>query len=254
MVRLIILFIVAFLVYVALRGILAKKNLTVKQFFAIYIASLAGLLLLYLGFTGRLHPVAALIGAALPFLMRVMSLVTRGAQFAAMFKFLKNMGLGAGRHTSGTSNMPRTSEIRSKYLHMVLFHDTGLMNGTVLDGQYRDTKLSQLELAQLIGLLKEIQGDQDSMNLLIAYLEREHPDWQSQADFNKPPPTSDNDMDEAQALDILGLETSASREDVIFAHRRMMQKMHPDRGGSTFLAAKINAAKEHLLATRPHDE
>ena len=150
--------------------------------------------------------------------------------------------------------MPRTSEIRSKYLHMVLFHDTGLMNGTVLDGQYRDIKLSQLELAQLIGLLKEIQGDQDSMNLLIAYLEREHPDWQSQAGFSKPPPTSDSNMDEAQALDILGLETSASREDVILAHRRMMQKMHPDRGGSTFLAAKINAAKEHLLATRPHDE
>ena len=69
--RLIIIFIVAFLVYVALRAVLAKKNLTVKQFFALYIASLVGVLLLYLGFTGRLHPVAAIIGAALPFLTRV---------------------------------------------------------------------------------------------------------------------------------------------------------------------------------------
>ena len=97
MARLIILFIITFLVYVALRGLLAKKNLSVKQFFAIYVATLAGLLLLYLGFTGRLHPVAAIVGAALPFLTRVMSLVTRGAQFAAMFRFLKNMGLGRER-------------------------------------------------------------------------------------------------------------------------------------------------------------
>ena len=254
MARLIILFIITFLVYVALRGLLAKKNLSVKQFFAIYVATLAGLLLLYLGFTGRLHPVAAIVGAALPFLTRVTSLVTRGAQFAAMFRFLKNMGLGAGATAAGAPNPPDTSEIRSRYIHMVLFHDTGLIDGTVLEGQFENAKLSQLELAQLIDLLKEIQNDQDSMNLLIAYLEREHPDWQSEADIRKPPPASDTTMDEAQALDILGLDADASRNDVIQAHRRMMQKMHPDRGGSTYLAAKINAAKEILLTTRPSDE
>ena len=250
MVRLVILFIVVFLVYVALRGLLAKKNLTVKQFFAVYFASLASLLLLYLGFTGRLHPVAAVIGVALPFLTRVMSVVTRGAQFAAMFKFLKNMGLGVGEPASGTANAPGASEIRSRYIHMVLFHDTGLIDGTILEGQFQNSKLSQLELAQLIELLKEIQDDQDSMNLLIAYLEREHPDWQEDTDIRTPPPASDTAMDEAQGLDILGLDDSATREDVILAHRRMMQKMHPDRGGSTYLAAKINAAKELLLAIR----
>ena len=77
MARLIILFIVAFLVYSALRGLLAKKNLTVKQFFAIYFATLLGIALLFLGVTGRLHPVFAVLGAVLPFLSRAIGLVPR---------------------------------------------------------------------------------------------------------------------------------------------------------------------------------
>ena len=247
--RLIIIFIVAFLVYVALRAVLAKKNLTVKQFFALYIASIVGVLLLYLGFTGRLHPVAAIIGAALPFVTRVISVIARGAQFAAMFRFLKNIGIGASAPASVTPNAPGTSEIRSRYIHMVLFHDTGLIDGTITEGQFQNAKLSQLELTQLIELLKEIQDDQDSLNLLIAYLEREHPNWREDTDVRTQPP-SDTTMDDRQAMDILGLEDSATRDDIILAHRRMMQKLHPDRGGSTYLAAKINAAKEHLLAKR----
>ena len=249
MARLIIIFIVAFLMYVVLRTLLAKKNLSVKQFFTLYIASLLGLLMLYLGFTGRLHPLAAILGAALPFLTRVISLITRGAQFAAMFRFLKNMGISVGAPASGTANAPGASEIRSRYIHMVLFHDTGLIDGMIIEGQFQNAKLSQLELPQLIELLKEIQNDQDSVNLLIAYLEREHPEWREDTDV-RTSPVSDTTMDDAQALDILCLEDSATRDDIILAHRRMMQKMHPDRGGSTYLAAKINAAKEQLLATR----
>ncbi len=57
-------------------------------------------------------------------------------------------------------------------------------------------------------------------------------------------------MSESQAIDILGLKDDATKEDVIQAHRRMMQKVHPDRGGSTYLATKINAAKEILVKIR----
>jgi len=217
----------------------------VKQFFSIYFATLIGLSLLFLGITGRLHPVFALLGAALPFLMRTVGLLTRGAQFAALLQAFRGSVLGG----SSTVNAPQSSEIRSRFIHMVLFHDTGMMDGTILEGQFIDEKLSQLELTQLYELLNEIGQDADSYNLLTAYLDREHEGWQAGGHEKKTPPINE-DMTEKQALDILGLNDNASRDDIIQAHRRMIQKVHPDRGGSTYLAIKINAAKETLIQIR----
>ena len=132
---------------------------------------------------------------------------------------------------------------------MVLFHDTGMMDGTILDGQFINEKLSQLELTQLYDLLNEIGQDADSYNLLTAYLDREYEGWQAGGHEKKSPPIN-GDMTEKQALDILGLDGNASRDDIIQAHRRMIQKVHPDRGGSTYLAIKINAAKDTLIQIR----
>ena len=132
---------------------------------------------------------------------------------------------------------------------MVLFHDTGMMDGTILEGQFKNTKLSQLELRRLKELLREIGNDADSSNLLTAYLDREHEAWRSGEESTELSSSSGN-MSESQAIDILGLKDDATKEDVIQAHRRMMQKVHPDRGGSTYLATKINAAKEMLIKIR----
>jgi DnaJ-class molecular chaperone len=55
-------------------------------------------------------------------------------------------------------------------------------------------------------------------------------------------------MSREEALSILGLKADAGREDIIAAHRRLMQKVHPDRGGSDYMAAQINKAKDILLA------
>jgi hypothetical protein len=222
---------------------LAKKNLTVRQFFSIYIATLFGLILLFLGATGRLHPLFAVFGAVFPFLLRSVTLIMRGAQFASVFRSLK----AAMGGTVGPP--PQTSEISSRYIHMVLFHDTGMMEGTVLEGKFSRAKLSQLELDQLKELLREINNDADSANLLTAYLDREHETWRP-GEARTESFSSNDDMSESQAFDILGLKDDATKEDIIQAHRRMMQKVHPDRGGSTYLATKINAAKDLLIKIR----
>ena len=241
MARLLIIAIVAFVVWVALRGLLAKKQLTVKQFMNIYLATLAGLVILFFAFTGRLHPLFAILYAVLPFLWRLAGIIMSGAQFAAL---LKSLHINLGR---GPSAAPAKSEISSRYIHMVLFHDSGMMEGTVLEGQFKGASLSALNLEQLNALLTEVSGDADSYNLLTAYLDREHEDWSNGQERTSASGAESGEMNEAQALDILGLEAGATSADVKDAHRRMMQKVHPDRGGSTYLATKINAAKDFLL-------
>ena len=108
---------------------------------------------------------------------------------------------------------------------------------------------SQLEPDQLKELLSEIDNDADSSNLLTAYLDREYEGWQS-GEERAESVSSNGDMSESQALDILGLKDDATKEDIIQSHRRMIQKVHPDRGGSTYLATKINAAKDLLIKIR----
>ena len=62
-----------------------------------------------------------------------------------------------------------------------------------------------------------------------------------------PPPRGKQTMSVEEAMEVLGLKPGYKEEDVIQAHRRMMQKVHPDRGGSDYLAAQINKAKDTLL-------
>ena len=242
MIKLLIIAILAFLLYVILRGLLAKRRLSVRQFMMVYLATVAGLLLLFLAVTGRLHPLFAVLGVVLPFLFRMTGIIMQGAQFAAIIRALKS-----GMPGRGPSSAPSKSEISSRFIHMVLFHDTGMMEGRVLDGQFKDAKLSELSLDRLLELLSEVSVDADSHNLLIAYLDREHEGWDSNTRRETPPESTSDRMTEAQALDILGLQAGADADAVRKAHRRMMQKVHPDRGGSTYLATRINAAKEFLL-------
>ena len=209
-----------------------RKQLLTK--FLLY--GLAGGLLL-LVVTGRAPWFFALVGAAIPWLQRL--LVLKNAWNA--FKPKSDSSVSSGK----------TSTVRSKYLQMSLDHDSAQMNGQVLKGSMAGQELNQLSLEQLLDLLAECAADADSQNLLTAYLDfRFSDEWCQHASFSGEPPAqaSNTTMTQAEALAILGLESGASKEEIVLAHKKLMQKLHPDRGGSEYLASKINQAKEFLLS------
>jgi DnaJ-domain-containing protein 1 len=130
------------------------------------------------------------------------------------------------------------------------------MNGQVLAGDYQGASLETLDRATLIKLLNEI--DDDSRDLLAAYLDRREPDWReyarSDAGARARPADGGNadggKMTEREAYQILALQPGASPEEISRAHRSLIKKLHPDQGGTTYLAARINEAKDVLLRRR----
>lgn len=138
------------------------------------------------------------------------------------------------------------SEVQSMYLVMRLYHETHEIDGQVIKGCYQNTMLSQMNFQQLLDLLDECRVDQDSYSLLVSYLKRNYADqWQQQNSYTD----SNSDMTIDEAYDVLGLDKGAKHADIVQAHRKLMQKLHPDRGGSGYLAAKVNYAKELLAST-----
>jgi len=134
---------------------------------------------------------------------------------------------------------------------MSLDHETGEMDGRVLTGRHAGRTLSELNLEELHEIAREFRGDPESSRLLESYLDRAHPAWRDDveadaADGHGAPPGSGG-VDPKEAYEILGLEPGASETEVREAHRRLMKQVHPDRGGSAALAAKINEAKDRIL-------
>jgi hypothetical protein len=144
----------------------------------------------------------------------------------------------------------QTSQVETLYLRMVLNHDTGAMSGEVLHGAFRGRSLDSLGLSALLGLLEECRGnDPQSAALLETWLDRAHPDWREKAEAanNARGHSGGGPMTVEEAREILGVPPGATPAQIKDAHRRLMMKVHPDHGGSTYLAAKINQAKDLLL-------
>jgi len=144
----------------------------------------------------------------------------------------------------------QTSSIVTDHLEMELDHDTGEMRGRVLKGLFKDRDIESLTPTDMALLWQDCrQNDAKSAQLIEAYLDRVHPSWQEDVARGESAMRGgpDGRMSVAEALEILGLKSGSSDEDIRRAHRELMLKMHPDRGGSTYLAAKINEAKEVAL-------
>lgn len=203
-------------------------------------------LLIVLAATGRLHWLFALLGALAPFVQRALRLLQYLPLLRRATGRFRSSGAGAGPGDG------HTSQVRTRFLHVQLEHDSGAMRGQVLEGRFAGRQLDDLSLDDSLDLLAECAAaDAQSAAVLEAYLDRRHgPEWRER----RPPGTGQSaagtpsgPMSRGEALEILGLPTDADKQAVLDAHRRLMQRLHPDRGGSTYLAAKINQAKDLLL-------
>jgi hypothetical protein len=152
----------------------------------------------------------------------------------------------------------QTSTVATAFLRMTLDHDTGRMEGTILRGRFAGMRIDELGPADLLALLRECRAeDEEGARLLEAYLDRRHPDWRDElagtgsgaagagGTGGVRPGGADMTVEEAHA--ILGLSAGADAEAIKEAHRRLMVKLHPDHGGSDYLATKINRARDVLL-------
>jgi DnaJ-like protein len=143
----------------------------------------------------------------------------------------------------------QVSRLRSAFLEIEIDHVTGAMHGRIIAGRAAGVALETLDNATLTALLGEF--DDESRKLLMAYLDRRRAGWgenaQGGAHARQGAAASSGKVSEEEAYQILGLQPGASAEEIGRAYRSLMKKLHPDQGGSTYLAARINEAKEVLL-------
>ncbi len=213
-------------------------------------AALLSLIAAFFAVTGRFaYAAPAGIGA----LMLLGKWPFRGGGFG------RSVGPGApgGRrwpfgHGKAAPSPGQSSEVAAEWVRVVLDHDSGGMAGTVLKGRFQGRELADLSFEQLVELLSECHAtDEQSAALIATYIERTHgEDWQQRAaevGAKRATAGGDAKMTVEVAYSVLGLEPGARDEAIRDAHRNLMKKLHPDQGGSTYLASKINEAKDLLL-------
>lgn len=194
------------------------------------------LIVIYATLTGRLPVLLGIAAFLIP-------LITRWRALQNMLKTARGPTPGQG------------SEVRTRFVLMRLDHDTGEMDGTVVEGRFAGRELSSLTFVNILEILEAARiADQQSAQVLQAYLERMHGEaWQahmagsgagSHRDAGAP---AGGPMSAKEARAILGVGVDAGPEAIKQAHRRLMKQVHPDHGGSDYLAARINEAKEVLL-------
>ncbi|KJC58796.1 molecular chaperone DnaJ [Bradyrhizobium sp. LTSPM299] len=159
-----------------------------------------------------------------------------------------NLGgiFGGAQRSSGQS-----SRVRSQYLDMSLDHNSGVLKGQIVDGPNAGRMLDEFDLPRLLAMVPSF--DAESVALLESYLDRRFPAWRQDAQGDRAGgqrrATATGKMTDEEAYQILGLQPGATRDEIGRAHRALMKKLHPDQGGSTYLAARVNEAKDTLLRT-----
>ncbi|MAH73944.1 MAG: molecular chaperone DnaJ [Cellvibrionales bacterium TMED49] len=205
-----------------------KRNsfLWKSVFFVVFLGSV-GLVAM-----GKLHWIGAGLAALVPMIKVIISMGLRALPFLQIFR--------------GFRSSP--SHIRTEYIDAEINFYTKIMDGEVLSGDYGGRKLSTLtndELNSLSDWLK--RKDRESFILLNTYMMKMGKSAGSKNFSQDQTNNSFSQMSKKDALQILGLNESTTNDEIVKAHKRLVQRLHPDRGGSDYLAAKINAAKDRLL-------
>ncbi len=206
-----------------------QRNDAIKQIILYGI----GAALLLLVVTGRIPWLFAIISAIIPFWRKILA--------------ARNL-LGLAQRFTGKQFTP--SRFTTQWLVLNFDIINRAIDGEVRIGELAGNKLSELNEAQINSLLAACQADRQSVAAIHAFLRARNAGWEQNAQHaNKQPPPqySDVKLSREQALEILGLDTSATENEINKAHKRLMQKLHPDRGGSSYLATQINLAKDTLL-------
>lgn len=163
-------------------------------------------------------------------------------------------GFGSGPFGGGSAHKTpgQTSRVHSETLEMELDHDTGEMEGRCLAGRFAGRTLTSLNDDEVFALLEELRRtDAQGAALIEAYLDRRIPEWREWEEqgqgTEEAQARASSRMTREEAFEALGLEPGAGEEEIRAAHRKLMKKVHPDQGGSDYLAARINEAKDVLL-------
>jgi hypothetical protein len=213
------------------------------------LAFIAGLI--FLTVTGKLYILAALGTGLIVLAKRLFPFLRYFPLFQGLFQKAK------AKKSSATS---KHSTVETSLLKMTLDHESGEIDGQLLDTVSEGKYLSEFELPDLISLYI-VAGKQypDSIEILATYLDRKYgTDWReaanaengSQESGQNSRESDDSEMTVIEAYAVLGLDNNAAEEEIIAAHRKLMLKLHPDKGGSNYLATKINLAKDLLVSNK----
>jgi hypothetical protein len=162
-------------------------------------------------------------------------------------------GFPSGGSRSRRPRQDQSSAVRTEWIALELDHMTGEMDGEVLKGDHAGAQLSAMTREALMALFHESGADSQTRRLLETYLDRRFGGVWRQAEQtesqsrSQPRSRNDSAMSREEAYRVLGLEAGASNDEIRAAHRKLMLQNHPDKGGTSYLAAKINEAKDVLL-------
>lgn len=163
---------------------------------------------------------------------------------------------GIARQAAQRQDDRQARRVSTAFIDLEVHPMTGAMRGTVRAGRLAGRSLISLGSAELAALHQEVASDQRSRSVLEAYLDRRSPGWRK--DFQEDSATGrtrrrGHTMAQEEAYQILGVQPGAGADEIRRAHRALMKKVHPDQGGTTALAARVNEAKDVLLGSHPQN-